>query len=1109
MSLVKYITKRDGKKVEFDETKIKKAITKTFIRLGYNSHNSLSVIDKITNGVISEINRHEYFVPNVEDIQNIVENVLIKNHYIDAAKSYIIYRERHRQQRVQKNIDSIKNKELLLIDGNGDKSRFDDSNTRIMLEKITTGLDNINIDKTMEFINENITPLMDTSNISKITMTFAIDNIGTHYDYSYLSSRLLLDSYYKMILTRGYNDDSLYRSYKSYFKKYIEIGIEQNLLTKEFNNFDLDKISQAIDPSRDNLFFYLGLKTIFDRYLLKTRQTERKESEIFELPQFMWMRVAMGLALNEKDKTGKTIEFYTILSNMYLVSSTPTLFNSGTLHSQLSSCYINTVDDSLEGIFKNYSDNAQLSKWAGGIGTDWTGVRASGSSIEGTNGLSSGIIPFVKIFNDVALAVNQGGKRKGAMACYLETWHLDIEEYIELRKNTGDERRRAHDIHPAVFISDLFMKRVLKDEDWTLFSPSDAKELHNSFGSDFENKYIELEEKGLKHTKKLPAKLLWRKILTMLYETGHPWITFKDTINVRSPQDHVGVVHSSNLCCIRGSDRALTDKGYIRIDDWFKSRKKHDVVDRQGNVIKKVKMYKPLKNQDIYTIVNSLGMEHTVTHDHKVWVVKKGWVNVSHLVKGDKISIQSDKGIFGKIDDTNMAFLYGIFISDGTYSKKSKSTIINIYNKISDYTTWILRTINSGVLDKYIRTNKEKTKFDNSVFIYNKDRKKIGVQITSRLLTLYFESNFGYLPDNKLSISNEVFQFNEQTTKSFLKGVFITDGCAIYTKDTAVCYIELCSISKDYLLDIQRMLLNCNVVSSVSFRRKGYYKNNYKFSDIYSIRITGIRNVIKAESFIGIFKLRKNVDISKLKGHKTKYHTVFKRLDKVNVKEDVYCPLLETDEHSWICNGMVTKNTEITLNTSKDETAVCNLASVNLSKMIDKENGIINEELLSKTIKTGIRMLDNVIDLNFYPTDEARNSNKKHRPIGLGVMGYHDALFQLKIPYCSNTQLQFADESMEMISYYAILASSELAKERKPYPSYKGSKWDRGILPLDTLDVLEKDRGVKVEVNRSSKMDWDKVRDHIKKYGMSNSNVLAIAPTACRLKDDSFLGSLD
>ncbi|MGH2638299.1 MAG: ribonucleoside-diphosphate reductase subunit alpha, partial [Rhabdochlamydiaceae bacterium] len=489
----------------------------------------------------------------------------------------------------------------------------------------------------------------------------------------------------------------------------------------------------TLDLKRDDLFSYMGIQTLYDRYFI--HHMERR----LETPQIFWMRVSMGLALEEgADKNKRAIEFYNLLSQFNYTSATPTLFNSGTTHSQLSSCYLSTVMDDLSHIFKVISDDAQLSKWAGGIGNDWTNVRATGSVIKGTNGRSQGIIPFLKVANDTAVAVNQGGKRKGAMCAYLETWHLDIEDFLDLRKNTGDDRRRTHDMNTANWIPDLFMKRVHEGGKWTLFSPSDVPELHHIYGKEFEKKYVEYEKKAangkLKLFKEVEALDLWRKMLSMLFETGHPWITFKDPSNIRSPQDHVGVVHSSNLC------------------------------------------------------------------------------------------------------------------------------------------------------------------------------------------------------------------------------------------------------------------------------------------------------------------------------------------------------------------------TEILLNTTADETAVCNLGSINLVQHCTSQG--LNEKMLAQTIRTAVRMLDNVIDINFYPTPEAQFSNSQHRPIGLGMMGFQDALYIQNISYASHEAVEFADKAMEMISYYAILASSELAKERGTYETYKGSKWDRGLLPIDTLDLLEKERGGFLEVDRTVRMNWTPVRESIKKYGMRNSNTMAIAPTA-------------
>ena len=517
------------------------------------------------------------------------------------------------------------------------------------------------------------------------------------------------------------------------FLAYIDKGIELEMLDPVLKDFDLKKLGEAIDHDRDYQFTYLGLQTLYDRYFIHYQDTR------YELPQIFFMRVAMGLAVEEDQKEERAIEFYRLLSSFDYMSSTPTLFNSGTLRPQLSSCYLTTIPDDLDGIFGAMKDNALLSKWAGGLGNDWSPVRALGSYIKGTNGKSQGVVPFLKVANDTAVAVNQGGKRKGAMCAYLETWHLDIEEFLDLRKNTGDDRRRTHDMNTANWVPDLFMKRVELDKNWTLFSPGEAPDLHDLTGLAFEKRYEEYEalaaEGKMDQHKTIPAKDLWRKMLTMLFETGHPWITFKDSCNLRSPQQHIGVIHSSNLC------------------------------------------------------------------------------------------------------------------------------------------------------------------------------------------------------------------------------------------------------------------------------------------------------------------------------------------------------------------------TEITLNTSNDEIAVCNLGSVNLPQHM--KDGVLDQEKVKRTVTTALRMLDNVIDINYYSVDTAKNSNLKHRPVGMGLMGFQDALYMQDAPYCSDDAIEFADRSMEVISYYAIHASSELAKERGTYPSYDGSLWSQGIFPKDSIDILEKNRGSEfIKVDRSETLDWEKLRAKVKKDGMRNSNVMAIAPTA-------------
>jgi len=670
---------------------------------------------------------------HIEDVQDQVELGLMRGSHHEVARAYVLYRERRAQERAaQKEQQAPAAPELHVVD-DGRRLPLDMAALR---DRITASCQGLSADvKPEPIFNETLRNLYDgvpLEEVHKATILAARTLIEKDPDYTYVTARLLMHTIAKEVLGAEVTSAELAQQYADYFPLAIKKGVENGLLDEALLQFDLRRLGAALKPERDLQFDYLGLQTLYDRYFLHVRKQR------IELPQTFFMRVAMGLSLNEIDREARAIEFYEVLSSFDFMSSTPTLFNSGTLRSQLSSCYLTTVPDDLDGIYESIKENALLSKFAGGLGNDWTRVRALGSHIKGTNGESQGVVPFLKVVNDTAVAVNQGGKRKGAVCTYLETWHLDIEEFLELRKNTGDDRRRTHDMNTANWIPDLFMRRVMEKGEWTLFSPSDCPDLHDLCGAEFERAYVAYEDKArrgeIKPAKTVQASDLWRKMLTMLFETGHPWITFKDACNVRSPQQHAGVVHSSNLC------------------------------------------------------------------------------------------------------------------------------------------------------------------------------------------------------------------------------------------------------------------------------------------------------------------------------------------------------------------------TEITLNTSDTETAVCNLGSVNLVQHL--KDGQLDHDKLKKTISTAMRMLDNVIDINYYAVKKARDSNLRHRPVGLGLMSFQDCLYTLRIPYASQEAVEFADRSMEAICYYAYLASTELARERGKYSSYKGSLWDQGVLPLDTLDKLAQARGGYVEVDRSSTLDWDALRRKIAQDGMRNSNCVAIAPTA-------------
>jgi ribonucleoside-diphosphate reductase alpha chain len=738
------IIRRNGAVVGFEPSKIAVAMTKAFLAVrggqGAASAAIREQVEKLTAGVVAAlIRRHPAGGTfHIEDVQDQVELSLMRDGAHDVARAYVLYRERRAQERAAKQKEQAPAAPLLSMLENGNRVPLDLPRIRGLIESACVSLNEfVSSDAILAETVKNLYDGVPLDEVYRSAILAARALIENDPAYSYVTARLLLHTIRREVLGEEVTQAQMMLRYAEYFPRFIRYGIEAELLDEKLALYDLKKLARALQPERDLQFNYLGLQTLYDRYFL------HHEGRRFELPQIFFMRVAMGLALNEVEREARAIEFYEVLSNFDFMSSTPTLFNSGTRHSQLSSCYLSTVNDDLDGIYEAIKENALLAKYAGGLGNDWTPVRALGSHIKGTNGKSQGVVPFLKVVNDTAVAVNQGGKRKGAVCCYLETWHLDIEEFLELRKNTGDDRRRTHDMNTANWIPDLFMKRVMEGGEWTLFSPSDCPDLHDKTGRAFEDAYTRYEAKAvrgeLKLFKKVPAQQLWRRMLSMLFETGHPWITFKDACNLRSPQQHVGTIHSSNLC------------------------------------------------------------------------------------------------------------------------------------------------------------------------------------------------------------------------------------------------------------------------------------------------------------------------------------------------------------------------TEITLNTSDSEIAVCNLGSVNLPAHMKPDGAqgyMLDHEKLARTIATAMRMLDNVIDINYYAVPKARNSNVRHRPVGLGIMGFQDCLHMMRTPYGSEGAVSFSDRSMEAVCYYAYWASTQLAEERGRYSSFAGSLWDRGILPQDSLKILADQRGGYVEVDMSASMDWNALRTRIKQHGMRNSNCVAIAPTA-------------
>ena len=738
------ILRRNGAVAAFEPSKIAIAVTKAFLAVnggqGAASARVRELVEQLTASVVAALMRRQPTggTFHIEDVQDQVELSLMRSGEHDVARAYVLYRAKRMEQRAQLHASRTASAvPQLHVTENGQQRVLDMEQVRDLIGAACQGLEkHVDADAILAETVKNLYDGVPVEELHKSAILAARALMEKDPAYSQVTARLLLHTIRKEVFGREVAQRDAQANYRAYFPQFIKKGIEAGLLDAKLQEFDLEQLSQALVTERDLQFGYLGLQTLYDRYFLHIRDVR------IEMPQVFYMRVAMGLALNEARREQRAIEFYHLLSSFDFMSSTPTLFNSGTQRSQLSSCYLTTVPDDLEGIFDAIKDNALLAKYAGGLGNDWTPVRSLGAHIKGTNGKSQGIVPFLKVVNDTAVAVNQGGKRKGAVCAYLETWHMDIEEFLELRKNTGDDRRRTHDMNTSNWIPDLFMKRVMEKSEWTLFSPSDAPDLHDKFGRAFEEAYTAYEAKAARGEiglfKTVHALDLWRKMLSMLFETGHPWITFKDPCNIRSPQQHVGVVHSSNLC------------------------------------------------------------------------------------------------------------------------------------------------------------------------------------------------------------------------------------------------------------------------------------------------------------------------------------------------------------------------TEITLNTNEAEIAVCNLGSINLPAHMKDVNGQLQLDhvKLQKTVRTAMRMLDNVIDINYYAVDKARNSNLRHRPVGMGIMGFQDCLHMMRLPYASDAAVGFADRSMEAVCYYAYWASTELAEERGRYGSYQGSLWDRGILPQDSLKLLGEERGGYLETDLSESMDWAPLRARIGQHGMRNSNCVAIAPTA-------------
>jgi ribonucleoside-diphosphate reductase alpha chain len=937
-------------------------------------------------------------------------------------------------------------------------------------------------------------------------------------EYSTVAARLLLNCIYKEVFKESVDCDTFEADYKSAFIRNVKKQTKEGRLDqRNVEVYDLKKLSNALVIERDDIFSYFALRNINDRYLLR-----KNDGKIFETPQAYYMRIAMGLCYNEENPEEMAINLYNLYSTHRSSPSTPTLFNSATSHNQLSSCYLSEIDDSVDGIFDGLWQEARKSKYAGGLGFHVTKIRAMGAHIKGTNGRSSGLIPWLKVYNDMLIACDQAGKRQGSGCAYLEPWHLDIHDFIDLKKETGEERRRCHDLNTALWCPDIFFTRVKEGGQWTLFCPSETPDLPDLYGEEFNKRYVEYEEMAkngeIKNYKEVEAKVLWKEVLRSLFETSHPWITHKDNANMRYSNIHEGVLHGSNLCCVTGDQRLPTQFGLLTARELAEKHPNDDlmVVGRDG-IESATPMALTIPNTPVLKVVTSNGYEHKVTYDHPLWVVDKGWVEAQSLKIGDKVEIQKSEGLWGKDSFPEEAFLMGLIAGDGTYMSNSSgdSICIDIWENDFDYTEEVEKCVNS-VLQKHIKDYNQlqtssvmepKLNLANSG-ISNVLKKRLVSRPLSKILSTY-----GFTKETKTHIPKSLWRGDKETMSAYFRGRYIADGTIQVNQQYTTS--SLASNNEEFIKDAQIILSNFGVKSHINLLRedgenllpdgKGGLKK-YAVKKCYRLCVTSkYCNKILDDQF-GVFKDRGvKIEAKRPCGfYNVRMETEIKEVVKMG-HEDTYClKVLTNNDHAWTCNGLVTKNTEIFLHTKhseyKDgektktgETAVCNLASVVLPSHVHE--GEIQWEKLAETVELTIKGLNNVIDINFYPTKEAEKSNLSHRPIGLGTMGFADLCYLLNIVQDSDEGVELADKVAEFVSYHAIYTSSKLAKAHGSYSSYEGSKWSQGIFPIDTYNNLMRWKDAS-HVDHKERLDWTEVRAHVAEYGMRNCNTMAIAPNA-------------
>ena len=1111
------VIRRNGQVTDFDGSKIQVAMTKAFLDVeGSNAAGSARIHDtvrKLTVQVVEALLRRtpDGGMVHIEDIQDQVELALMRAGEHKVARSYVLYRAERARLRAEKESKSKKKGKksenvIHVKSATGDLKPLDEERLRKIIAEAVDGLEGVSAEQVMTATMRNLYDGISEKEVATALIISTRVMIDREPNYSQAAARMLMDSLRREALSflEGQHTEATQHEmvafYPEVLKKTIQVGVKVERLADDLARYDLAKLGAALKPERDLQFTYLGLQTLYDRYFL------HHDGVRFELPQVFFMRVAMGLAINEVEREDRAIEFYNLLSSFDFMSSTPTLFNSGTLRPQLSSCYLTTVPDHLEGIYDAIKDNALLSKYAGGLGNDWSRVRGMGAHIKGTNGKSQGVVPFLKVANDTAVAVNQGGKRRGAVCAYLETWHIDIEDFLELRKNTGDERRRTHDMNSANWIPDLFMKRVAAEADWTLFSPDETPDLHDLTGKAFEARYKEYEarsERGeIKLFRKLPALQLWRKMLGMIFETGHPWITFKDPCNIRYSNKHTGVVHSSNLCteimlhttddeiavCFPAGTQVLTRDGQMPIEDCDG----RDVfvpfdgqLQRQSRFLQARLLVQGEKL--VYELVTKSGIVIEATEEHPFLVQMPvdhdkpktyQWKKLKELQAGDFIASPSTEPVYAEIgqQDTDftaagwmlgdgwMSSSYGVCF--GPHEQEAQQFVLPIINKWHQASELGNNTPHGYAPKPYTQPN--------GVVNWHSQREGF---------IRYVEQRFGFVRAKggtkyigapiKVAESNQI--------ASFLSGLFSADGCVI-TDERKVkggVTVSLSSASIDLLRDVQLLLKPFGVhgrIRGCEVRgREGRWQGQYE--------IKGSESILNFAQFIGFsltpVKHTKLVDsLQRLSTKAAFQHSAVVSIMPKGIKPVFDLALAE--DHNFLANGLVVHN--------------CNLGSVNLTAHVN--GGKLDVAKLERTVTTAMRMLDNVIDYNYYSVPQARKSNLRHRPVGMGIMGFQDALYKMNLAYATTEAVEFADQSMEAVSYFAIRASSNLAAERGKYPSYNGSLWSKGILPIDSLELLGEERGEYFIVDHTQTLDWDALRNQVKAQGMRNSNVMAIAPTA-------------